>query len=194
VKRPLTALALAGLLSLAAAGCSSDSSMPGMDHGSDSTETTAAGADFNDADVTFAQAMIPHHEQAVEMAKLAEDRAESQEVLDLAAAIEAAQGPEIEQMTTWLEDWGRPMGDDMGSMSHDGMMTEDQMTDLEAAAGTEFDAMFLEMMIEHHEGAIEMAQEEVDKGQNPDAVALAENIIEAQKSEITTMQGLLEAS
>lgn len=187
-------------VSLVAVGCgsSSDGSMPGMDMDSDATETTAAGAsgaDSNDADVMFAQGMIPHHEQAVEMAKLAGDRAESQEVKDLAADIEAAQDPEIEQMTGWLEEWDQPMEmDGMDSMEMGGMMSEDQMSELEDATGAEFDAMFLEMMIEHHEGTIAMAQDQVDDGKNAEAIALAEAIIEAQQGEIETMQGLLDAA
>ena len=186
-------------VALVAVGCgsSSDGSMPGMDMDSDNTETTtadASGADFNDADVTFAQGMIPHHNQAVEMAKLAGDRAESQEVKDLAADIEAAQDPEIEQMTGWLKEWDQPMEmDGMDSMEMGGMMSEDQMSELEDATGADFDTMFLEMMIEHHEGAIVMAQEQVDDGKNAEAVALAEAIIEAQQGEIETMQGLLDA-
>jgi len=167
-----------------------------MDSGN--TETTGAGAsgpEFNDADVMFAQGMIPHHKQAVEMAKLAGDRAESQEVKDLAADIEAAQDPEIEQMAGWLEEWDQPMElGGMDSMEMGGMMSEDQMSGLEDATGAEFDTMFLEMMIEHHEGAIVMAQEQVDDGKNAEAVALAEAIIEAQQGEIETMQRLLDAT
>jgi uncharacterized protein (DUF305 family) len=191
---------MAAALSLIAVGCgsSSDGSMPGMAHSSDTTEAPAgdaAGADFNDADVTFAQGMIPHHIQAVEMAKLAGDRAESQKVKDLAADIEAAQDPEIEQMTAWLEEWDQPMEmDGMDSMEMGGMMSDDQMSALEDATGTEFDTMFLEMMIEHHEGAIVMAQDQVDNGKNAEAIALAEAIIEAQQAEIETMQELLDAA
>jgi uncharacterized protein (DUF305 family) len=196
----MSTFVMVAAVSLVAVGCgsSSDGSMPGMDMDSDATETTtgdASGADFNDADVTFAQGMIPHHRQAVEMAELAGDRAESQEVKDLAAGIEAAQDPEIEQMTGWLEEWDQPMEmDGMDSMEMGGMMSEDQMSELEDATGADFDAMFLEMMIEHHEGAIVMAQEQVDDGKNAEAVALAEAIIEAQQDEIETMQGLLDAA
>jgi uncharacterized protein (DUF305 family) len=196
----MSTFVMVAAVSLVAVGCgsSSDGSMPGMDMDSDATETTtgdASGADFNDADVTFAQGMIPHHRQAVEMAELAGDRAESQEVKDLAADIEAAQDPEIEQMTGWLEEWDQPMEmDGMDSMEMGGMMSEDQMSELEDATGADFDAMFLEMMIEHHEGAIVMAQEQVDDGKNAEAVALAEAIIEAQQDEIETMQGLLDAA
>lgn len=168
----------------------------------------AAGDDHNDADVTFAQQMIPHHQQAVEMADLAATRAESQEVKDLASDIKAAQGPEIETMTGWLEDWDEEVPDadmsDMSGMDHGGMdmssdgssgmtgmMSEEDMTALEAASGADFDQMFLTMMIEHHQGAIEMAQTEQTEGEFDAAVELAEEIESAQTAEIAAMQDLL---
>ncbi len=179
MRTTLTAAVLtASLLTLAACG--------------NDDNDTAAG--HNDADVTFAQQMIPHHQQAIEMAELAETRAESPEVKDLAADIEAAQDPEIETMTGWLESWGEdvsPSGEHGGGHDTAGMMSEDDMADLEAASGAEFDQMFLTMMIEHHEGAIEMAKTEQSEGEYADAVELAEDIEMAQTEEIQTMQGLL---
>ena len=164
--------------------------------------SSAASEDFNDADVAFAQGMIPHHEQAVEMAQLAADRTESAEVKELAADIEAAQAPEIEQLTTWLDAWGaEPAEDSMEGMDHSdmggdsdgmsGMMSEEDMTMLEDASGAEFDQMFLEMMVEHHKGAVAMAETEVADGDNADAIAMAENIITTQESEIEQMEQLL---
>ncbi|MEQ7845742.1 DUF305 domain-containing protein [Nocardioides kribbensis] len=189
MKRTLTSVALALVAALTLAGCGSD------------TESTASGdnggAQFNDADVTFAQQMIPHHEQAVEMATMAQERAASPEVKELADTIEAAQGPEIETLTGWLEDWGQEVSseDSMGGMDHSGgmsgMMTDEDMEGLGAATGAEFDQMFLEMMIEHHTGAIEMAQTEQEDGENPDAVALAEKIEADQTAEIAQMEDLL---
>lgn len=184
------------------AGCSDDSDdsgdggMAGMDHSSQSPTTSAeTGADFNDADVTFATEMIPHHRQAVEMAELAGTRAQSQEVKDLAAEIEGAQGPEIETMTSWLQEWGQPVPEDMSGMdmSEDmpGMMSMEDMDELESLSGAAFDKQFLTMMIAHHEGAIEMAKTEQADGQNSDAITLAEQIEEAQTTEITTMNDLL---
>lgn len=168
--------------------------------GSDSSES-AADAPHNDQDVTFATDMIPHHAQAVEMADLAADRAESPEVKDLAEEISAAQGPEIETMTSWLEAWDEEVPDTsggMGGMDHGdmggdmpGMMTPEDMDNLEAASGTEFDQMFLTMMIAHHEGAIEMAQTQQQDGEFTDAVDLAETIEETQTAEISTMEELL---
>lgn len=147
------------------------------------------------ADVTFAQQMIPHHEQAVEMSELALDpaREASEPVRDLAGGIGDAQEPEIETMQGWLEDWDAKAEDhgdhDMGGMS--GMMSDEQMSALAAATGTDFDRMWLQMMIEHHEGAVEMAETEVADGQDSRAKALARAIIDAQRAEITEMTRLL---
>ena len=153
-------------------------------------------AEHNDADIAFAQGMIPHHRQAVEMSALATGRAGSDEVRRLAAAIEQAQAPEIAQMRGFLAAWGAPEPGGMGhgGMGHGGMagmMTGDQMRRLEQSTGAAFDRMFLEMMIAHHEGAVQMAQTELADGADPQARALAQEIIDAQQSEITVMRRLL---
>ena len=108
----------------------------------------------------------------------------------LAEQIKAAQAPEIELMESWLDDWGTPMGD-MDGMDHGGMMSDNDMQALEAATGAEASRLFLEQMIVHHQGAIEMAQEEVDNGQYPAVITLAENIIASQTAEIATMEDIL---
>ncbi|ANG86822.1 DUF305 domain-containing protein [Microbacterium aurantiacum] len=193
--RPATIAAVTLAAALALTGCASDApAMPGMDHGADSF-SSAEAVDANSADVMFAQMMIPHHEQAVEMSDmLLAKTGIDPEVTALAEQIKAAQQPEIEQMEEWLDAWGADMPgmDDMDGMHHgDGMMSEDDMEALEAATGTEAARLFLEQMIEHHEGAIDMAQDEVDDGQNADAVALANDIIASQTEEIATMRELL---
>jgi uncharacterized protein (DUF305 family) len=187
-KRSAVATAL-GLLIVLGSACSSADD--GTSEATDES-TTPAVAGHNDADVTFAQSMIPHHEQAVEMAQLATDRASSEAVRALAAEIEAAQSPEIEQMTGWLAEWGED--DSMGAMPdmESGMMSDAQMGELEAASGEEFDRMFLEMMIEHHTGAIAMAETEITDGQYAEAIALAEQVKSAQEAEITEMETLLD--
>ena len=158
-----------------------------------STESTAA---FNTADVIFAQMMIPHHEQAVEMSEdlLAKDGID-QSVTDLATQIKAAQEPEITQLTDWLTAWG----DDANSMSgmpgmggtSDGMMSDDDMMALQDASGTNASMLFLQQMTVHHEGAVEMAQLELDDGENAEAQAMAANIIKTQTAEIAVMGELL---
>lgn len=192
------AFGVVGVLVLAACGGDNDSTgdMPGMGSSSSANPPGSEVApDFNDADVTFATDMISHHRQAVEMAGLAEDRAASDAVKDLAARIEAAQDPEIEQMSEWLSEWGEPVPDENGGMdmsgSMPGMMSSVDMGALENASGEEFDQMFLQMMMEHHQGAIEMAQTEQSDGMDADAIALATKIEVAQTEEITTMQDLL---
>ena len=180
-------------------GCSGDNTMDmnDMDAGSSASQS----AEFNDTDVAFAQGMIVHHQGALEMAQLAEGRAEDPRVLDLAGRIEAAQDPEIETMTGWLEEWGEPTSaedsDSMGGMDHGsggmgGMeMAEEDMSALEAASGAEFDRMWLQMMIEHHTGAVDMSKMEIAEGQDPEAIDLAEQISESQSAEIEEMETLL---
>ncbi|MBB5641087.1 DUF305 domain-containing protein [Cryobacterium roopkundense] len=153
---------------------------------------------FNDADVTFAQMMIPHHEQAVEMSDdlLAKDGID-QDVVDLATEIKAAQEPEIAQLNAWLTEWDAEDNSmsgmhDMGDGS-DGMMSDDDMMALQDAAGTDAGQLFLEQMTVHHEGAIAMAQIEIDNGENTDAQAMAETIVTTQTAEIAVMAELLAA-
>lgn len=156
-------------------------------------------ANSNDQDATFAKEMIPHHAQAVEMAELAETRASHQRVKELAQQIKGAQQPEIDRMNGWLESWGHEKIDgDMSTHEHmaaghtmPGMMSAEDMSKLMAAQGVLFDRMFLQMMIDHHKGAIEMANEEAAKGKNPEAKSLAGDIVTAQQAEVVEMEKLL---
>lgn len=197
------AIALVTVASLAA--CSTDDE-PGSGTapssattGAEEQDGTAEGGTFNDQDVMFAQMMIPHHEQAIEMSDviLAKDGVDP-EVTDLANQIKDAQGPEIEQLTTWLEEWGSPM-EESGAMDHeamghgsmDGMMSEEDMQALDAAQGAEAGQLFLEQMIVHHEGAVTSAQEHLEAGENPEALALSEDVIDDQSAEIEEMEQML---
>jgi len=180
------AMALTALFSLAGCAVSTGGGahdMPGMG-------SSALPADVNNADLMFTMMMIPHHEQAIEMADLILDEdGIDPRVVTLAETIKAAQGPEIELMESWLDEWGTGMGE-MGGMG-DGMMSDGDMQALEDATGDEASRIFLEQMIEHHEGAIDMAQSEVDNGENPDVTGLAESIIQSQTAEIATMREIL---
>ena len=191
------ALAVAPIL----AGCGGSE---GGDEPASTTKTAANGDVYNEADVAFAQQMIPHHAQALAMADLTRGRELSPEVEQLAAGIMEAQTPEIETMTHWLTGWEEEVpatmrdhanaeGDDMGDMNDDmpGMMSQEEMEALESAPDSEFEDMWLEMMVEHHEGAIEMARTEQEHGEFADAVAMAEDIEAGQTAEITKMKGLL---
>lgn len=200
--------AAAAVLTVGAAlgGCGTTATAP---------PSSAAGAQpvaqaHNQADITFAQGMIPHHAQAVVMSEMAAQRAASPQVKDLAARIQAAQQPEIDQLSGFLRAWNVSVPstnsptDGMGhggsgQMDHGaggampGMMSADQMQQLGQATGDAFDRMFLQMMIVHHQGAVTMAKAELSDGQKPDARQLAQRIIDAQQREITEMQALLSA-
>lgn len=194
-------LVITGALVLA--GCSGDDpgSMTGMDHGSASPGTsptegaTTPTGDHNAADVEFATGMIPHHRQAVEMADLALKKTTNTELKQLATAIKAAQDPEIQQMSGWLTSWGEMvptpgMGHTMGDPMP-GMMTEEEMAELDKANGTAFDRMFLQMMVKHHQGAVTMAKAEQTSGKDTRVIELAKKIEADQTREITTMNALL---
>jgi len=186
VRRALSA-GIAAFAALSIAACSGSGDEGG--HDMDSMESESTEADFNDADVSFLQMMIPHHEQAVDMAALAQEHATDVEVIDLAGQIAAAQQPEIDEMTGLLEEWEQPLGmEGHEGMSMGGMATEEQMTELEAAHGVDFDKLFVELMIAHHEGAVAMAEEHRAGGRNADAAAIADAVIDTQTAEIATLQ------
>jgi len=205
----ISGITLASALLLGACGTEAGSTaMPGMQS---SAPAASAGrqAGHNPDDVAFIQQMIPHHTDAVNMAELVSSRSKNPQVIDLANRIGKGQEPEIQQMQGWLSTWNASMpgmstpampGMSDGSMpgmsggSMPGMMSADEMKQLEQAKGAEFDKMWLDMMIKHHQGAVEMAKTELTKGSNADAKALAQKIIDVQQAEITEMQGLLSQS
>jgi uncharacterized protein (DUF305 family) len=150
----------------------------------------------------FAQHMIPHHQQAVEMSDVVLGKQGiDPRVSELATQIKAAQGPEIAQMQEWLRQWGNPTmppmaggdGHDMAGMSGDamGMMSDEQMTALKNAGGVDAAKQFLNGMIAHHQGAIAMAQDEIRDGRFAQAVDMARSIVTSQQQEIDTMKGIL---
>ncbi|MFJ2233863.1 DUF305 domain-containing protein [Streptomyces sp. NPDC087859] len=200
----MAATVTAALVLAACGGSDSDSDSGDASHGSSHGTSTSPSADtaaaHNAQDVSFAQGMIPHHRQALEMAELAADRASSAEVKSLAARIEKAQDPEIKTMSGWLKSWGEEApeaGASMPGMDHGsqsgmpGMMDDGDMEELGKASGKGFDTMFLTMMVEHHEGAIDMAGTEKAKGRYAAATAMADDIITGQTAEITEMNKLL---
>ena len=244
-KRWLTtgAIAFAALVALAACGDSGGDQASQGTTSTSPTTTSAAAEAHNQADVMFAQHMIPHHQQAIEMSDmiLAKQGIDPR-VVELANQIKVAQGPEIEQMQGWLKEWGQPTMPMMPGMEMPGqtgmpgmpspsatqtttdphhtstpsetampspsgmpgmsemrmpgmpmagMMSAEDMAALQNAQGVEASKLFLTQMIEHHQGAITMAQTEIDSGQSHPAITLARSIIDTQQKEITTMQGIL---
>ena len=206
MSRFIASVAVASILLAGVAACGSSTSTSAT-----LSASTTVSAEFNAADVTFAQQMVPHHQQAVEMADLAltSKAGASPAVHDFATRIKNAQDPEIQMMQGWMTMWGSPMNGANTSMTNtggmpmgsdqttgtvhmaDGMMTGADLAELGAASGTEFDTMWLTMMISHHEGAVTMAMAEQGSGSNSDAKALAGKIIVAQNAEIAEMHKLL---
>ena len=187
-KLTLSAVALA-VAALLLGACGSHD-MGSMDTG----DSTQESADFNDADVMFAQLMIPHHEQAIEMSDIALDpnTGASAAVIALATQIKGAQDPEISQMKNLLTTWGKSM--EMGSMDHssmmDGMLSLKDMDTLGQLKGAEFDKAWAKGMIGHHEGAIKMANDVLTKGKNSEILALAQAVVSGQTAEIETLKPL----
>lgn len=199
--RALGAATLGLTLALSTAACGGDTATDG----SSEVSTT----EHNDADVAFASDMLQHHAQALAMVDLTVERTLDPEVQQLAEQIREAQAPEIETFTDWLTEWGEEVpetvrdhsnaGHDMDSMEGmeemdsdmPGMMSADEMSALADAPDADFQTMWLEMMVEHHEGAVEMARAETEDGQYAPAVELAESIIASQTEEIETMESLL---
>lgn len=169
----------------------------------DPVRTSTSGEKFSSADVTFATEMIQHHAQALTMVDLTMQRDVGPHVQRLAEEIRAAQAPEIERMSDWLQDWDEPVPETVrdhanahgdGSMEAGdmpGMLSADEMRSLEQAPAAQFEQVWLEAMIEHHEGAVEMAQTEQEQGVHSAAVKLAEQVEATQSRQIETMKGLL---
>lgn len=228
-KRMLVSIGAAAAALTLVVGCADDESGDNTSNGTAVTTTASAsgtaeqGGVHNEADVAYVQMMIPHHEQAVEMAELVPSRSSNPDVVALAAQIEQAQAPEIEQMEGWLKAWGEPEPSEVpmpgngetsaGGTDHDGMehgsampgmsgmpgmeggghsmMTAEQMQALENAKGPEFDRMWLEMMIEHHQGAVAGSEQILNTGESEQVRQLAQQIVSSQQAEIAQMEALL---
>jgi uncharacterized protein (DUF305 family) len=188
----LAALATALFLS----SCSSAQTNGETDHPkSDEPVITGQPAGYNADDVAFATNMIPHHQQAVDLSALVPDRSTNADLIALAQQISAAQQPEINVMKVFLVQWNENPDANSGHAGHgntmQGMVDETTMTKLKSLNGAEFDKLWLESMISHHQGAIEMAKAEVANGDNVDAKSLAKTIVTTQEAEIGQMKQML---
>ena len=214
----LAPLAASAVLVLALGACSGstdpeDRPAPGEDTGARSQilqpgqpgepnqtldpDTTLDSPEWNDADARFMQMMVPHHVQALAMAELAATRARDESVASLARRIQGAQGPEIRSMASWLAARGldvpasmQEAHGDHGGASRMGRLTDAQMEELAAARGTEFDRLFLAGMIQHHQGAVDMAGTQLEEGSDLLALELAADIATGQLAEIRRMEDL----
>ncbi len=196
-------LAFAGMLAgvLVVTGCGGGQPTTGAQSADPTSKASSdASADFNDADVAFVSGMVPHHEQAVEMADIVLADEPSPEVAEVAEQIKAAQQPEIEQLNQMLDHFGVDADSAGGhggghgggdAPMHGGMMTEQELAEFEDASGTDAERSFLTLMIAHHEGAIEAAETELAEGEYAPARELAESIRDSQAAEIKQMEQLL---
>jgi uncharacterized protein (DUF305 family) len=153
-------------------------------------------AAYNADDIAFATNMVPHHEQAIELSALVPERSTNPEVIGLAQAIASVQEPEIATMKAFLVQWNENPDTQTGHEGHDmagmaGMVDGATLARLESLSGAEFDTLWLQSMIAHHEGAVEMAKAEIATGENVDAKQLAQHIIDAQQAEIAQMRTML---
>ena len=191
-RNQITVVLITGALLFTACG---GHDMSDMSTGSTDTNVTDSERGFNDADIMFAQMMIPHHEQAIELADMALDPTlmASEQVKALASQIKNAQDPEIDLMAKWLDEWEQPLMDMSvdHSMTMEGMLSVDELGAIGQMNGEEFDQAWIGAMIAHHKGAIEMADTVKAEGESALVQELADAIIQAQKLEIDTLELLL---
>ena len=154
-------------------------------------------AEHNTADIAFAEDMIPHHRQAVDMTAMVPSRSTNPDLLVMATHISSDQQAEILTMKGLLAQWGVPDApshenpEDHSGMHIAGMVDGATLNTIQSLSGPSFDALWMTSMISHHQGAIAMAQNEIDQGRSPDAIKLAKMIISAQQREIAQMNHLL---
>ncbi|GAA5148285.1 hypothetical protein GCM10023340_21950 [Nocardioides marinquilinus] len=173
-------------------GASDGAAMPGMEPVPEPPED----ADWNAADATYLSMMVAHHSQALDLAELAATRARDPRVRRLAESIDAGQGREIIVMATWLVDHGLPEPtvegvEHMTEMGMPGMLTTEQVDDLAQTSGPAFDRRFLEDMVQHHQGAVRMAEDHLGSGEDVRVTEMATDVVVTQNAEIARMRDLL---
>ena len=189
----LTTVAAVATLVLAACGADSGTSagasgggmsdMPGM-----SQSSAPSAKSWNDADVAFAQMMIPDHQMVASMAELAEKKASNAELKKLATQMKAGQTEAVTKLTGWLQAWGKPTTGDMAGMKMPGAMTDADMTNLKSLSGMNFDMKFAQLMIAHHNGSLQMARDEQTNGASAEAKAMADAMVKTLAQEVTALQ------
>jgi uncharacterized protein (DUF305 family) len=168
----------------------------GAQHAGHHTITVPPGAPYTVADVEFMQGMIAHHAQAIFMSRMAEKHGANPRILRLAIKIDQSQVAEIRLMQEWLVAYGQTAPDTSSwrTMKMAGMITDKQLAELDAAAGVRFDRLFLDFMIQHHEGALQMVKDlfaTPRAGQEVDVNVFANDVVTVQTAEIGTMRQML---
>lgn len=196
IRRPIVAFAVFSLMASAPAFASAQSGMDHSMHRMGPEIVIPKGAIYTKADVEFMQGMIAHHAQAIVMSRLAEKNGANPQVLKLSRKIDQSQVPEIDIMQQWLRrhDQFAPDTASWHNMRMDGMLTDEEIKELDSSKGVAFDRAFLTGMIKHHEGALKMVDELFKvkgAGQEVDANVFANDVVSAQTAEIGIMRGLL---
>lgn len=150
------------------------------------SESTQPEAELNRADLMFMNMMIIHHDQAIEMAELAPERTENQNILELAENISEAQQSENKKMASWLSEAGFRRPTNGHRMA--GMATSGDMERLKYSENREFDILFSELMIEHHLGGVQMARSVVENGRSGKVEGIAQTMVRVQQEEISKME------
>lgn len=195
VAASVLALSLAGIV-----GCAPGASAP-QATGPVSPPAASAPADpgsavspeHNAADVQFVKMMVPHHQQALRMAEIVLPKPGlDPQVRQMTEKIQREQGPEIATMQSWLATWNAgPAMSLEQAQGMKGLLSPDDLAELERADGTTAATLFLQQMIEHHEGAVSMSRPEIEGGANPQAQQLAQSIVQSQQQQIQQMQSML---
>lgn len=188
--RPAALLLAAAVIASCLAACGSSSREDATGTSTQSGKPSTSADPFSHEDIMFAQMMIPHHEQAIEMCDLALKNSENTRIKGLAERIKATQRSEITTMRGWVAASG--MGDSHSADAHaamQGLLSEKEMAALAAAKGMEFDRLFLKGMVKHHEGAMDMASN-VTESENGTVSDFANWLVSIQYNEVTEMNVL----
>jgi len=188
----LAATAAGAALILSACGAQSTSTTGQSGETADTSGTSrpaaSTGTSFNDADVAFAQMMIPDHQMTAKMAELAQDKAATEDLKSMAAQMVKGESQTVGTLQGWLKTWGKPASGDMAVMTMPGAMTDKDMDMLKSMSGMDFDMMFAQMMVKHHEGSIQMAQDEQAKGASAEAKAMAADMVKTQQAQVSELR------
>lgn len=191
IKLSLALLAAASLL----AACNAKQPPPQATTSTEQPAITGEPAGFNVDDVTFANDMLLSHQQSAEMAALVPDRSTDQRLITLAANTAATQAPQLQMMKVFLVQWNENPDTNKGQTGHHdvekGLIDAGTVAQLQGASGKEFDERWLQSMIGHLQGAVDMSNAEIEHGSNVDAVATARQIVDAEHARIEQMQQML---
>lgn len=187
-------IVIAGVVATAAAvlsACGTQATDASSPAGSGTSQSASQGsASWNKTDVAFVQMMIPDHQMVAKMDALAAQNAASSKLKTLAAQMQDGQAQTADKLQGWLQAWGQTASGQMAGMTMPGAMTQKDMDMLKSMKGMNFDMMFAQMMIKHHEGSVQMARDEQAKGASQEAKAMAADMVTTQEKQITQLRSI----